>query len=133
MWSTHPAPIYRKVASVMTTLGSNNAVMSDSEFFIVLCPEHAHQAAAAGWSRKDVQLFLYQHARLPKQLRDEHFGGMGIEAPWMSGVDDPDALLPRTGDPADIRVMVAGGPGKHSCVIPAWGSISRSVTVPVDL
>jgi len=131
MWSTHPAPIYRKVASVMTTLGSNNAVMSDSEFFIVLCPEHAHQAAAEGWSREDVQLFLYQHARLSRRLWDEHFGGNGIEPPWMRSTDDPDAMLPMTGDPADIRVMVAGGPGKHSCVIPSWGSISRSVTVPL--
>lgn len=133
MWSTHPAPIYRKVASVMTTLGSNNSVMSDSEFFIVLCPEHAQQAAAEGWSREDVQLFLYQHARIPRRLRDEHFGGMGIEAPWLQSTDDPDAMLPMTGNPSDIRVMVAGGPGKHSCVIPSWGSISRSVTLPVDI
>lgn len=132
MWSTHPGPIYRKVASVMTTLGSNNAVMSDSEFFVVLCPEHAQQAASEGWTREDVQLFLYHQARLPRRLKDEHFGGMGIEMPWMRSVSDPEALLPMTGDPADIRVMVAGGPGKHSCVIPSWGSISRSVTVPVE-
>jgi hypothetical protein len=132
MWSTHPAPIYRKVASVMTTLGSNNAVMADSEFFIVLCPEHAHQAAAEGWSREDVRLFLYQHARIPRRLKAEHFGGMGMEPPWMRCIDDPAAMLPMTGRPEDIHVIVAGGPGKHSCVIPAWGSISRSVTVPLD-
>ncbi len=132
MWSTHPAPILRKVASVMTTLGSNNAVMADSEFFIVLGPEHAHQAANEDWSREDVQMFLHHHARLPRRVRDEHFGSTGIEPPWMRSVDDPDELLPMTGRPQDIRVMVAGGPGKHSCVIPGWGSISRSVTVPVD-
>lgn len=131
MWSTHPAPIYRKVASVMTTLGSNNAVMADSEFFVVLCPEHARQAASEGWSRRDVQLFLHQHARLSRRVRNEHFADMGIEPPWMRSTDDPDAQLPVTGEPDDIRVLVAGGPGKHSCVIPAWGSISRSVTVPV--
>jgi hypothetical protein len=133
MWSTHPGPIYRKVASVMTTLGSNNAVMADSEFFIVLCPEHAQQAAAEGWTREDVQLFLYQHARMSRRLRLEHFESTGIELPWMRSIDDPDAMLPMTGRPEDIRVMVAGGPGKHSCVIPAWGSISRSVTVPLHI
>jgi hypothetical protein len=133
MWSTHPGPIYRKIASVMATLGSNNAPMASSEFFVVLSPEHAHQAAAEGWSRQDVQLFLYQHARLSRRVKDEHFGTMGLEPPWMRSIDDPDALLPMTGSPDDIRVMVAGGPGKHSCVIPAWGEISRSVTVPVDL
>jgi hypothetical protein len=132
MWSTHPAPILAKVASVMTTLGSNNAVMSESEFFIVLCPEHAQQAAAEGWSREDVQLFLHQQARQSRALKQQHFGSAGLEPPWMRGIDDPDAMLPMTSRPEDIRVMVAGGPGKHSCVIPSWGSISRSVTVPVD-
>lgn len=132
MWSTHPAPIYRKVASVMTTLGSNNSVMADAEFFVVLSPEHAHQAASEGWSREDVQLFLYQHARLPRAVRNEHFAEMGIEPPWMRATQEPDALLPMTGRPEDIRVLVAGGAGKHSCVIPAWGSISRSVTLPVQ-
>jgi hypothetical protein len=132
MWSTHPAPILTKVASVMTTLGSNNAVMSESEFFIVLCPEHAQQAAAEGWSREDVQLFLHQKARQSRAVKQQHFGSVGLEPPWMRSVDDPDAMLPMTSRPEDIRVMVAGGPGKHSCVIPSWGSISRSVTVPVD-
>jgi hypothetical protein len=132
MWSTHPGPILEKVASVMTTLGSNNAVMSDSEFFVVLCPEHAQQAASEGWSREDVQLFLYQLARMPLALKRKHFANAGLEPPWMRGVDDPDVMLPMTGSPENIRVMVAGGPGKHSCVIPSWGSISRSVTLPVE-
>jgi hypothetical protein len=132
MWSTHPGPILEKVASVMTTLGSNNAVMSESEFFIILSPEHAYQAAAEGWSREDVQLFLYQHARVSRAVKERHFGSGGLEPPWMRSIEDPDAMLPMTGRPEDIRVMVAGGPGKHSCVIPSWGSISRSVTVPVD-
>jgi hypothetical protein len=132
MWSTHPAPILAKVASVMATLGSNNAVMSESEFFVVLCPEHAQQAAAEGWSREDVQLFLHQTARQSRAVKQQHFGSAGLEPPWMRSIDAPDALLPMTSRPEDIRVMVAGGPGKHSCVIPSWGSISRSVTLPVD-
>jgi hypothetical protein len=132
MWSTHPGPIFEKVASVMTTLGSNNAPMADSEFFIVLGPEHAQQAAAEGWTREDVQLFLYQHARMPLGLRRRHFEAWGQDVPWIAGVRDPDAMLPMTARPDNIRVMVAGGPGKHSSVIPAWGSISRSVTVPLD-
>jgi hypothetical protein len=41
-------------------------------------------------------------------------------------------MMPMTIRPDDIRVLVAGGAGKHSCVIPSWGSISRSVTAPVE-
>jgi hypothetical protein len=133
MWSTKAVPIFTKIASVMTTLGSNNAPMVDSEFFVVLCPEHAAQAALEGWSREDVQLFLYQQARMPLGLRREHFSGWGWESPWVRSMEDPNALMPMTTRPDNIRVLVAGGGGKHSCVIPAWGGISRSVTAPVEV
>ncbi|MGE0877946.1 MAG: hypothetical protein AB7L13_13065 [Acidimicrobiia bacterium] len=131
MWSTTPAPVYDKIASVMTTLGSNNAPMGDSEFFVVLCPEHAALAAQAGWTRRDVQLYLYQNARMPLGLRRKHFEFWGRNIGWLNATEDADQLIPMTADPDDIRVVVAGGPGKHSCVIPSWGSISRSVTLPV--
>ena len=36
-----------------------------------------------------------------------------------------------TAHPDNIRVLVAGGAGKHSCIIPSWG-MTRSVTLPVD-
>lgn len=134
MWSTRAAPIFEKIASVMTTLGSNNAPMMNSEMFVVLCPEHAAQAAAEGWSRHDVQMFLYEHARLPwrtwqRHHRDRH----GIGVPWAADVDDPDRPMPMVSPPEHIRVMVAGGPGKHSCVIPSWGIISQSATLPVEV
>jgi hypothetical protein len=133
MWSTRAAPIFEKISSVMTTLGSNNAPMMGSEMFVVLCPEHAAQAAAEGWSRQDVQLFLYEHARLPWRVWERHHPErFGIGVPWAADVDDPERLMPMVSPPENIRVMVAGGPGKHSCVIPSWGIISRSATVPVE-
>ncbi|HET6873930.1 MAG TPA: hypothetical protein VFH70_04085 [Acidimicrobiales bacterium] len=131
MWSTHPEPILEKVASVMTTLGCNNAPMVDAEFFVVLSPEHAHQAAAEGWTREDVQLFLYHHARSRAGVKRRHFPTWGYDAPWLKQIDDPEAMVPMTSRPDNIHIMVAGGPGKHSCVIPAWGSMSRSITIPV--
>jgi hypothetical protein len=132
MWSTGPGPIFSKIASTMTTLGSNNAPVVNAEFFVVLCPEHAQQAVADGWSRRDAQLFLYQHARMKQGLRRQHFETLGYGVPWVASIDDPEAFLPMTSDPDDIRIMVAGGPGKHSCIIPSWGP-SRSVTMPVDV
>lgn len=132
MWSTTTAPVLDKVASVMTTLGSNNAPMADSEFFVVLCPEHAALAASEGWTRTDVQRYLYQRARMPIGLRRAHFPFWGAQQAWVRAIGDAAEPMPMTLDPDDIRVMVAGGPGKHSCVIPSWGSISRSVTVPIE-
>jgi hypothetical protein len=41
--------------------------------------------------------------------------------------DDP---LPMTAAPDQIHVVVVGGPGKHSSVIPSWG-MTRCVTMEV--
>jgi hypothetical protein len=45
---------------------------------------------------------------------------------WMTATTDPDALMPRVPSPADVLVMVAGGPGKHSAVVPNC-TFSRAV------
>ena len=132
MWSTTAVPIYRKIASVMTTLGSNHGPMMDSEMFVVLCPEHAAQAASEGWSREDVQFFLYEAARLPVRVWREHFPFRGMDVPWAKSIDDPDVPMPLVSRPDNLRVLVAGGVGKHSCVIPSWGGITRSVTLAVE-
>jgi hypothetical protein len=40
-------------------------------------------------------------------------------------------LLPVTGAPENIRVVVTGGAGKHSSVVPSWG-MTTSVTLPLE-
>ena len=114
----------------MATLGCNNAPIGQGEFFIGLCPEHAATIAAAGWSRQDVQMFLYESARRPMGELKRHFA-MRAWRPWQEALaDGKDA--PMTDNPDNIRVFVVGGAGKHSCVIPSWGMTS-SVTLPVAL
>jgi hypothetical protein len=130
MESDEPTRILAKVASAMSTLGVNNAPISQGEFFVVLCPEHAATIATHGWSRDDVAAFLFQTARLPARVLHAAFTSRAW-APWMQAITDPEALLPMTADPRNIRVLVAGGAGKHSCVIPSWG-MTRSVTVPIE-
>ena len=129
MESDRPGPILDKGASVMATLGVNNAPISEAEWFVVLCPEHAFTIAAAGWSREDVQGYLFQQARLPRSVLRTAFAVLRWE-PWMLEVDGAEAMLPMTAQPDNIRVLVAGGAGKHSCVIPSWG-VTRSATVPI--
>lgn len=128
MESSAPGPILDKVASAMATLGQNNAVISQGEYVVALCPEHAATIAAAGWTRRDVASYLFERARLPAGVLRSAFAGRAW-APWMESVADG-ALLPMTGSPDHVRVMVIGGPGKHSSVVPSWGMTS-CVTVPV--
>ena len=129
MESDEPVRILTKAASVMATLGSNNACISQGEFFVVLCPEHAATIASHGWSREDVQAFLFERARLPRGVLRGAFDTLAWH-PSLLEVEDDDALLPMTEDADNIRVLVAGGAGKHSCVIPSWG-MTRSVTMPL--
>jgi hypothetical protein len=123
-----PQLILDKIASSMTTLGMNNAPISQAEFFIVLGPEHARSLAAAGLQRGDVSSYLYERARMPAAVFRRHFAELAW-ATWMKTVPD-DAALPMTGHPDNIRVLVSGGPGKHSLVVPSWG-MTRSATVAV--
>jgi hypothetical protein len=124
-----PALILDKIASAMTSLGMNNAPISQGEYFIILGPEHANSIASRGLTRSDVSSYLYEHARMAASEFRRHFQELAW-ATWMKTVKDND-MLPMTGDADNIRVMVSGGPGKHSLVIPSWG-MTRSVTVPVE-
>jgi hypothetical protein len=130
--STTAAGILATVADTAVSLGSNVGwYFSQSQLLIVLGPEHAQTIAADGLSRADVQRFVFENARLP--LRTLKLGGMwGIHdwPRWMHAVTDDDALLPQVPSPDDVMVIVAGGPGKHSAVVPNC-TFSRAVSRPV--
>jgi hypothetical protein len=125
----NPALILEKCASVMTSLGMNNAPISQAEFFIALGPEHAQSLARAGLTRADISSFLFDHARLPARVFRRHFEELAW-ATWMKIADDAH-VLPMTENPDNIRIVVTGGAGKHSAIIPSWG-MTRSVTMPVE-
>jgi hypothetical protein len=126
--STTAAGILHTVADTSVSLGSNVGwYFSQSQLLVVLGPEHAKTIAGDGFSRADVQRFVFEHARLP--LRTLKLGGMwGIQdwPPWMMAVRDDEALLPQVPSPDDVLVIVAGGPGKHSAVVPNC-TFSRAV------
>ena len=129
MENSEPGPILDKAASVMATLGCNNAPISSAEFFVVLGPEHAATLAGSGWTRRDVQSYLFERARISAGEFRRAFEG-AVRRPWFEALRDADPM-PITDHPDNIRVLVAGGPGKHSCVIPSWG-MTRSVTLPLE-
>lgn len=129
MESSEPAAILDKAASAMASLGSNNAPVSGAEFFVMMCPEHAAACAAAGWTRSQVASYLHERARLRAGDLRAAFA-LRAWAPWQEALPD-DAPMALTEHPDNIKVVVVGGPGKHSSVIPSWG-MTRSATVPVE-
>ena len=77
-----------------------------------------------------MQSYLYERARLPARVLRSAFAVTQVR-PWLHALFDQD-LMPITDHPDNFRVLVAGGPGKHSCVIPSWG-MTRSVTLPLGV
>ncbi len=131
--STTAAGILTTVADTAVTLGSNVGwFLSQSQLLVVLGPEHARTIADDGLSRADVQTFIYEHARQPLGLMQQGgMWGMHDWPRWMTATTDPAALMPRVSSAADVLVMVAGGPGKHSAVVPNC-TFSRAVSRPIS-
>ena len=130
--STTAVGILNNVADTAVSLGSNVGwYFSQAQLLVVLGPEHATTVHADGFSRADVQRFVFEYARQP--LRTMKLGGMwGIHdwPRWMNAVTDDDAMLPRVPSAEDVFVVVAGGPGKHSAVVPNC-TFSRAVSRPI--
>ncbi len=125
--------ILRTIAGTMATVGSNT-LYCGGDHFVVLGPEHAAVIANSGFSRARAQAYLYEHARVsadripPKKLEEAASWGdyAGKLAEW-SG------RIPIARAAEEIRLLVAGGPGKHSSWIPTFGptySQTRRIEMP---
>ena len=94
---------------------------------VALCPEHAEEIARAGFDRRAVRTYIHEHARMPvRVLRDRAYYAPDA---WKGLVDesDPEALVPIVASPDRIILVVAGGDGRHSAWMPAWG-VCRGAT-----
>jgi hypothetical protein len=129
--SDDPAGLMFTMAQTIATLGKSNAYVHNSEFFVVLSVEHAGVLSRAGWSRRDVQKYLYERARIPYRVwrRGGNFR-LALKDKVMEAADD-DMKVPMTARPDNIGVLVAGGGGRHSSWIPTTGQ-TRSVTRAVE-
>ncbi len=130
--STDAYGILTTVADTLATMGANSSYISKGDVFVVLGPEHADTVSSSGFSRADVQAFLYEEARLPvAKLKQGGMWGMKMWSPWIDELiekgDRDGRSIPVVEAPSGIHVLVAGGPGKHSVVMPGFGG-TRAVT-----
>jgi hypothetical protein len=113
------------IADTMNITGNNNAGLG-GEMVVVLGPEHARILAGDGMSKDDVRQELHRRLRL-----DLSRFGSGLRA-WYrkrrpaTDVGPEITEIPYFDDWRQILVMVAGGPGLHSMIIPSFGGMSRS-------
>ncbi len=125
-----PGPLLHCVADALCNLGSPN-VRGYNQSLIVFAGEHAEMLRQSGWSKRDVQAFLVQHAR--RTIADLKRAGRrpgdvepGDEVTWKHAFENPDDLL----------VVCAGGrAGAWSACLPGWGkkwtlSVTTLVAIP---
>ena len=112
-----PEAILDCMADSMANLGC----ITSGQSVAVLSPEHADIVAGTGWTRTDVQRYLFDRAR--QTVSDMRRVGKYVPREHeRQGTQD----VHRGFDPDDILVLVAGGDaGGHSAFIPSW-SRSRS-------
>jgi hypothetical protein len=98
---------------------------------LVLCPEHAWSIAKTGWTKKDVQQFLFEKCQIPQEkltvLRRQ------VEPSEVVLSSSGERVVPMFASAEKIKIIVAGGPGKHSAYINSGHSkrvITKKVTLP---
>ena len=111
----------------LANIATNNAIFCSGTALVVLGPKHADVLARANMSREVVQQRLWElthHATADHDRYGQQFGSR------FSG-----ATYPAFAQPNDILVMVAGGSGLYSMVMPNWGGAdhaNRAVSVKVE-
>lgn len=109
-----PDRLLDTLAAVMANVGSNNAHFRGGAQAVVLNPEHADVLAAAGHTRASVK-----DALVARAVNDH--ARIAALNPAFAGPDrgSPISAVRST---ADIVLIVAGGTGLYSVVMPSWAA-----------
>ena len=130
--STTGIGILRTMAGTMRSVGANQHYYPYGQAVVAIGPEHAHTIAAQGYTRTEIQRWLFQEARMPIS----YFSAENIQHRLQRNFAKEYAeyghhtTVPVVRDPDNILVCVVGGVGKHSAYIPTFGG-TRAVSVTV--
>ncbi len=119
------AGILTTIVTTMAGMGSNNAY-AFGEPILALGPEHAVILARDGMSKDDIRAYVFEHARVPRD-KWETGGMIGMGFTPDDAFPNEDAI-PLIRKPDRLMIIVVGWPGRHSCWMPTFGAMTRSVT-----
>lgn len=115
------------LALALANVGANNASLRGGAAVVVLNPEHAAVLGAAGHTRASVAQVIYERAAN---------SGATLARTAAFPVGDATRELQCFASPDDVLLMVAGGSGLYSAVMPSWCAgphRNRAVSVPIDV
>lgn len=100
------------LAAVIANRGSNNSHLGGrGAVVVVMNPDHAEVLKRAGYDRPRVQAALAARAVTPREVLSR------LNRKMLTGTED---LIPAVREPRNIHLLVAGGPGLYSMVMPSW-------------
>ncbi len=100
------------LAAVIANRGSNNSHLGGrGAVVVVMNPDHAEVLKRAGYDRPRVQDALAARAVTPREELSR------LNRKMLTGTED---LIPAVREPRNIHLLIAGGPGLYSMVMPAW-------------
>ncbi|MFC2004294.1 hypothetical protein ACFLUK_01985 [Chloroflexota bacterium] len=85
---------------------------------LIFGPDQASGIAKAGFTKKDVKQFFFEHARTPYKEFGENAGSRWKAHHRQFFTHSPDALVPMVADPEEFSIFVMGGPGPQSLHLP---------------
>lgn len=123
--------IIQLVNGCLSQAGSNN-ILARGDLIVALTKEHADLIHEAGWDRKKMREYWFEHARFPcSEVSKEFLEHINerIDPDKPTFLEDGHFTI---ADGAEsIHIIVAGGPGKHSMWIPSFGNMSFPQTVAI--
>ncbi len=130
--STDAAGLLTQIAGTLANLGHNNLYLR-GQLLLVLGPEHAEVFARDGYDRRGIQEAVFAHPRARISMAGVSEGNLDRyrrTAPHVYGDLPADGVVPMLDSPESLLVLVAGGPGKHSMLVPTFGT-TEAITVDV--
>lgn len=136
--SDDPQGILDSIASAMSTIAHNNAVLGGS-CTVVIGLEHARTIASHGWTRDDVRRYLWFTGM---NSWDDVSYGNRYAPPGKNTYNRnlprwyprrPGQRVPVVFTPDDIHLFIAGGEaGRFSAFLPGWSTATTPVLRAID-
>ena len=103
-------------------LGLGKSVWLAGEMLVVFSPSHAQLLFDEGWTKTQIQQYLFDHAR--HSVRElSQLPLYETRRDWPSWIDekDPDAMVPIVERPDQFVIMATPGGNVISSLVPTWG------------
>jgi hypothetical protein len=110
-----PSRLLDSLAVGLANVTTNNAVLRGGAAVVILNPDHAAGLAKAGFDRKRIQSELRERASHTRATLAHY-------VPAIQKRKNGDERVYAFNDADDILVVVAGGSGLYSAVMPSWSA-----------